>query len=251
LRSGLQAFAPLVDQEWAKEVRAELGWVAGAMGAARDREVLEGRLVAGLRALSPSIDRAAGLVVVQDTLDAERLAAAAFGREALMSPRYLRLLDTLIAAAAQPPTTRRAKRPASQVLPALVNARWATLERAARRLADELEGHDDHWHRTRIDAKKARYTVEAVTPVFGAPAKAFAQQLARVTDLLGRHQDCAIAADTVAAMLGRDTGPRAAFALGALYEQQRAELRGVRREFLALWPEIAQPRWRRWLRAQR
>jgi CHAD domain-containing protein len=224
--------------------------VAGAMGAARDREVLEGRLVAGLRALSPSIDRAAGLVVVQDTLDAERIAAAALGREALMSPRYLALLDTLMAAAENPPTTRRAKRPAAQVLPQLVNVRWDTLEKAARRLAHELEGHDDHWHRTRIDAKKARYTVEAVTPVFGAPAKSFAQQLARVTDLLGRHQDCAIAADTVAAMLDRDTGPRAAFALGALYEQQRAELRGVRREFLVLWPEIEQPRWRRWLRAQ-
>jgi CHAD domain-containing protein len=251
LRSGLQAFAPLIDQEWAKLVRAELGWIAGAMGAARDREVLEARLVAGLRALSPSIDRAAGLVVVQDTLDADRQAAAALGRDALMSPRYRTLLDTLMAAAADPPTTRRAKRPAAQVLPQLVNARWTTLDKAACRLAGELDGHDDHWHETRIDAKKARYTVEAVTPVFGAPAKAFAQQLARVTDLLGRHQDCAIAADTVAGMLDRDTGPRAAFALGALYEQQRAELRSVRREFLALWPEIEQPRWRRWLRAQR
>jgi CHAD domain-containing protein len=249
LRSGLQAFAPLVDQPWAKQIRAELGWIAGTMGASRDREVLQDRLLAGLRALPATIDRAAGLVVVQDTLDADRLVAVAQGQQALDSARYLALLDALISAANDPPTTRRARRPASHVLPQLVNTRWSTLEKAARGLADELEGHDDHWHRTRIDAKKARYTVEAVSPVFGAPAKAFAQQLARVTDLLGQHQDCAIAADTVASMLTRDTGPRAAFALGALYEQQRSELRGVRLTFLSVWPEIEDPRWRRWLKA--
>ena len=251
LRSGLQAFGPLVDAAWAKQVRAELGWVAGAMGASRDREVLQDRLLAGLRALPPAIDRAAGLVVVQDTLDADRVVAATQGREALASPRYLALLDALVAAADDVPTTRRARRPAGVVLPQLVETRWNSLERAARGLADELDGHDDHWHRTRIDAKKARYTVEAVAPVFGAPAKAFAQQLARVTDLLGQHQDCAIAADTVATMITRDTGPRAAFALGALYEQQRAELRWVRHSFLQLWPEVEQVRWRRWLKVVR
>ena len=251
LRSGLQSFGPLVDQRWAKRTRAELGWAAGTMGASRDREVLEERLMAGLRALPQDIDRAAGLVVVRDTLDADRLAAAGVGRAALASPRYLALLDALVAAANDPPTTARAAGRAGDVLPPLVVARWDTLERAARGLADEIDGHDDLWHRTRIDSKKARYTAEAVVPVFGAPAKAFAQQLARVTDLLGRHQDCAIAAATVAAMVDRDTGPRAAFALGALYEQQREELREVRRAFLLMWPEVERGRWRRWLKDSR
>ena len=106
-------------------------------------------------------------------------------------------MATLHAAAAHPQTTELATGKASAVLPPLAQASWRKLAKQGRRLHNELEGHDDHWHRTRITAKRARYTVEACVPVFGGPAKKFAKQLEYVTELLGEHQDAAIAAELV------------------------------------------------------
>lgn len=250
LRSGLQAFAPLVDEAWARHLRAELGWIAGVLGASRDREVLEERLFAGIRRLPGDLDRAAALVAVQDHLEAELASANAEIEETMQSARYLTLLDTLVAAALQTPTTPSAEGPSSQVLPPLVNKRWKRLDREATVLHDEIQGHDDHWHQTRITAKKARYTVEACVPVFGGPARKLAKQLETVTELLGEHQDAAIAADTVHGLVTRATGPRAAFALGALYDQQRRRVQEVRHEFVECWPRISHSEWRKWLKAK-
>jgi CHAD domain-containing protein len=248
LRSGLQTFAPLVDDAWARHLRDELGWAAGVMGAARDREVLELRLLDGIRALPADLDRAAGYVVVQDDLEAGMTEAMEVARAEMRSPRYLQLLDALVDAANRPRLTPEAGRPAEVVLPALVAKRWRKLADEADRLHDELTGHDDHWHATRITAKKARYAAEACIPVFGTPAKRLADQLERVTELLGTHQDCAIAADTVLGLLTPDLGPRASFTLGALYHQQRQYVKETRAEFVEVWPSVRDPKWRRWLK---
>lgn len=248
IRSGLQAFAPLVDDAWARHLRAELGWIAGVLGAARDREVLESRLFANIRELPGDLDRAAAFVAVQDHLEAQLATANSAIADALRSPRYFALLDTLVAAAAEPPTTPAAAEPASRTLPPLVNKRWKRLAREANRLHDEIQGHDDHWHQTRITAKKARYSVEACVPVFGSPARKLAKQLETVTELLGEHQDCAIAADTVRELVTKDTGPQAAFALGALYDLQRRRVQEIRHEFVGAWPRISHSEWRKWLK---
>src|SRR5579864_7012437 len=44
LRSHLRTFGPLLDAGWTEPLRAELGWLAMALGAVRDREVLLERL---------------------------------------------------------------------------------------------------------------------------------------------------------------------------------------------------------------
>ena len=44
LRSDLRTFAPLLDRDWTAGLRTELGWLADALGAARDAEVLRARL---------------------------------------------------------------------------------------------------------------------------------------------------------------------------------------------------------------
>ena len=250
LRSGLQAFAPLVDDTWARQLRAELGWIAGVLGAARDREVLEERLFAGVRRLPGDLDRAAAFVAIQDHLEAELAVANQQIDQTLQSQRYLDLLDALVAASVAPPTTELALAPASQALPPLVRKRWRRLAHEANMLHDEVLGHDDHWHQTRITAKKARYAVDACAPVFGGPAKKLAKQLELVTELLGEHQDCAIAADTIRSLLTRDTGPQAAFALGALYAQQRDRTQAIRHEFIDAWPQISHSEWREWLRVR-
>jgi CHAD domain-containing protein len=40
LRSGLRVFRPLVDEEWSRHLRDELGWAASELGLSRDSEVL-------------------------------------------------------------------------------------------------------------------------------------------------------------------------------------------------------------------
>ncbi len=44
LRSDLKTFRPVLDRRWADRLRAELGWLADALGVARDAEVLRDRL---------------------------------------------------------------------------------------------------------------------------------------------------------------------------------------------------------------
>ncbi|MFZ0324953.1 MAG: CYTH and CHAD domain-containing protein [Actinomycetes bacterium] len=247
LRAGLQSFAPLVDDEWGLHLRGELGWIAGVLGLARDTEVLEDHLIAAVRALPAELDRAAGLVLIQDDLEANLVDATKSAHEAMGSARYLELLDNLVAATEVPRTTALADGPAGEVLPPLVKRRFKKLARMADVLPNELDGHDDDWHATRIAGKKARYVAEAVVPVFGAPARKYVKQMERVTELLGEHQDCAIAAETVRGLINRGTGPNAAFTLGALYDQQRQRVQGVRHEFVDAWPQIRHKRWRRWL----
>ena len=250
LRSVLQAFGPLVDEAWARQLRTELGWIASVLSQSRDREVLEARLVDAVRALPPDVDGAAALVAIHKHLESELAEANASIESALASPRYRALMRTLHAAAAAPPTTELATGKAAAVLPPLAQTTWRKLAKQGRRLHNELEGHDDHWHRTRITAKRARYTVEACVPVFGGPAKKFARQLEHVTELLGEHQDAAIAAELVRQLAEKSRGVHTPFALGVLYAQQRGRVEATRREFVDTWPRVAHPEWRAWMAAK-
>ena len=247
LRSALKVFAPLMSAEWADALREELAWVAGALGASRDREVLETRLLAGLATMDDKSARRAEAVVRRE-LGAHEQQATSQVDTAMCSARYLALLDALVEAARTPQFSPAAAAPAAEALPPLMRATWKRLAREVRAL--HKHGHDDAWHSARIRAKHARYAADALAPVFGKPARKLAGQLARVTELLGTHQDAAIAADTARTLAAaKGVGGRAGYALGQLHDAQRAEVQRVRGQFVKVWPKVANPRWRRWLRA--
>ena len=247
LRSVLQAFGPLVEAEWARSMRSELGWIAGVLGEERDREVLEARLIDAIRALPSDVDGVAALVAIQTHLDNEIETARATIDEAMTSARYRDLMASLHTACIAAPVTDLAQGKASKVLPPMVEERWKKLAKMAKKLHDELEGHDDHWHSARKDAKKARYTVEACVPVFGTPAKKFAKQLESVTELLGEHQDAAIAGDLLLRLSAKTRGSRSAFAMGVLYSQEREQVARCRAQFIEEWPRVSHKSWRHWL----
>ena len=82
-----------------------------------------------------------------------------------------------------------------------------------------------------------------MAPVLGAEPKAFAEQMERVTEILGEHQD---AADAGAAIHG-DGRASASFTLGVLYcAAERERVTATRREFADL-AKVSRPKWRRWL----
>jgi CHAD domain-containing protein len=257
LRSCLHTFKPLVEPGWADFLRGELRWLAGNLSGFRDKEVLLARLTRDLDALlpeaGPHADVAGAKEHVDEVLGKQLAAARTEVVDALESGRYGALRSALIGGAANPHTVFAAEQPSGEVLPPLVKHTWKRLARDATGLTPDSP--DAIWHETRIAAKKARYAAEACVAVFGSPAAELAGQLTRITEILGEHQDAAVAAQTVLELAttpeaGTEPGTLAAgtgFALGALYAEQRHALERARTEFSRIWPDVARKRWRRWL----
>jgi CHAD domain-containing protein len=231
-------------------LRDELLWVAGSLGDYRDREVLLARLERDLDALAaewPDLDVGGARRLAERRLRAEMAESRAAALTELRSDRYRTLIDHLVLAAREPQTTRAAEKACADALPPPVEQTWRKLRKQADKL--HIEDPDEPWHQARIAAKKARYATEACVPVFGAPAKDFARQIERVTELLGEHQDAAVAADTVRSFAAeRRLGGATGYVLGLLHGFERATIRSVRLKFVEVWPEVSDGKWRRWLK---
>jgi CHAD domain-containing protein len=167
--------------------------------------------------------------------------------------RYGRLLDALLAAATEPRLSRRAADPAETVLPNLVGRPWRTFAFGGNGVAGagqlDADSPDQTWHAVRINGKRARYAVEAVANVLGGEAAALANALADVQDLLGEHQDAAVAAQTWLAIANADPDDHAlAVTAGRLYERERAAVRAARTAFPDAWRAAAKRRLTEWMR---
>src|SRR5690349_10616276 len=112
MRSALQSFRMVLDRDRTDALVAELRWLAGQLGDARDLEVQELRLGAAVSALAPEL--VLGPVAAQVTrFFAGRGAAAGHAAdEALDSARYAALLAAIDALLADPPLTPAADAPA-------------------------------------------------------------------------------------------------------------------------------------------
>ncbi|MEU4568411.1 CYTH and CHAD domain-containing protein [Micromonospora sp. NPDC023956] len=251
LRSDLRTFARLLDAAWADPLADELRWLGGVLGEARDVEVLRDRLrrTAGADPVSP-LD--AGAVERLDAaLAARQRQAATAVADALRSPRYLALVESLVAADRAPGLTSKADTPAGKALPRLVRKPWRRLAQGNARhggvpALDPL-GPDEQWHDVRKAAKRARYALEAVAPVLGTGATKLAQAVRESQTLLGAHQDAAVAAETWTALaLAHPDDPALAVTAGRLAERERAEVRRARADFPDTWRRAVRRRkgWR-------
>jgi len=246
LRSDLRTFRLVVDREWADPLRDELRWIAGVLGGPRDLEVQRARLreTAEADPLAPldldAVDR------IDRVLSERESSTVADLEAALTSTRYVRLLDRLVEAAQQPALVGPHAEPAEEVLPALVAVPWRELRKAAKKLAPEAD--DETWHEARIIAKRTRYAAEAAVPSVGSPARAFGKACAGVQQVLGEHQDAAVAADLlldVAAGHGDDAA--LVLTCGRLVERERAAVRACRAAFPEAWAAASRPKATRWL----
>jgi len=234
LRSGLAVFKPLLDQEWAQRLRAELGWMASGLGAARDTEVLLDRLDAHARELD-DIDSAHARAVIDTTLAQRMSAAAGEVASVVDSPRYAALLENLVEGVRRPPLTDSARAPADAALPPLVAKAFRRLDRRVAGL--ELDTASPVWHEARISAKRARYAADAVAPVLGHDMSRLAERLADVTDVLGHHQDAHVAQATLRSLVPQASA-EGAFALGRVLAIEEAAEIADRHTFLDLWPAV-------------
>jgi CHAD domain-containing protein len=251
LRSGLRVLRPLLDREWADDLRDELKWAAQSLGELRELDVLIARLDDRMAALPEgAVPEDPATTVLGPTREQRDDARARVG-VLLSADRFLDLHERLVAAAAKPPVTEAAALTAGEALPLLVRKAWKRLAKRAKAVLDDetaLPGGapDEEWHEARIAAKRARYAGEAVAPVLGADAKAFAEQMEKVTEILGEHQDAADAGAAIQAM-AVNADASASFTLGALFAAERERVATTRREFSRLWPKVSRRKWRRWM----
>jgi CHAD domain-containing protein len=227
LRSHLRTFGPLLDPEWTEPLRSELGWLALGLGAVRDREVLFERLSERAKSLPASDLRSAGslLHILQVEIATLRTKLMA----ELDSLRYVDLLERLVLAAQAPATLPDADEPASKVLPPLAAGPWRRLRSAVKQLPETPV--DPELHRIRILAKRARYAAEAVAPVVGKAADAFARAAAKLQTILGEHQDSVTAQ---AWLRSARVSGRRAFVAGELIAMEHVAAEDAR----AKWPEV-------------
>lgn len=251
MRSVLATYRPLLDRTATEPIRAELQWLGGVLGDARDAEVIREGL---LRALG---DLPGELVLgpVRTRLDRELRTAMRLARQRMLAEldgdRYLRLLEALNGMVTAPALAAAADRPAAAVLPERVAREWRRLRGFHRQAAEAPTptARDQTLHELRKAAKRARYAAELAVPVLGDPAGGFAKNMKRLQTALGTHQDTVVARHVL-----RAAGARAylagenGFTFGLLHglEQQRADR--AERQFLDAWAQAARKRHRRWLR---
>jgi CHAD domain-containing protein len=232
LRSDLRLFRKLVASDWARDLRAELSFLAVSCGEARDLEVI----AALVRDGATSEDDPDHVSTILTTLTAGLERATARSAEVVGSERTAQLLDDLEAVAKAPDLKPKASKPSSEVLPQLLESARVTFTGAA----DQLKpwSPDDDWHEVRLQAKRVRYAAESCAAVLGDEAKEIAALASKFQDLLGQHQDHCAAADALH-LLGADAATEGdaelAFSLGRLMERHRAARRPLREEFLALY----------------
>jgi CHAD domain-containing protein len=252
LRSDLRSFGPLLQAPWADGLREDLKWLAEALGAARDAEVLRARLwrTAGADPVAP-VDDAALARIEADLAGRHEEALQALDK-VLRSDRYLNLVEALIDAARAPRLSEAAGSAPTKVLPGLVRKPWRRLVhgRDGEPAAGQLDqtSADADWHAVRIHGKRARYAADAVAGALGGAAKELASALADVQELLGEHQDAAVAADTWLTIARSDPDDHAlAVTAGRLYERERAKVREMRGRFPQAWRAATRRRLTKWL----
>ena len=113
----------------------------------------------------------------------------------------------------------------------------------------EASAPDESWHAVRINGKRARYATETVAAVLGGEASVLASALAGVQELLGEHQDAAVAGETWLAIANSDPDDHVlAMTAGRLFERERAAVRAARSSFPAAWKAASRRRLTEWMR---
>jgi CHAD domain-containing protein len=222
-RSALQAFGGIVDREATRPLCAELKWLAGALGQARDTEVLLDRLTAELAAVPPALVAGPVTARIDAHFAAELAQAGNTALAALDGKRYIWLRDGLDTLLAHPPLTRKAEHPAGKALAGPVRRAERRLQRALAAVPN-AEDRDAAIHEARKTAKRARYAAEAAASALGGPARRQAAQAKELQQLLGDHHDSVVARAVLLDLAGK---ARAAgedtFTYGVMYQGQACQ----------------------------
>lgn len=250
LRAVLRSFRQVVSGEATAELAATLRWLGHKLGAARDGEVLAGRMLTALRATPPELVLGPALARVEAHFAPVRAAARDELLAVLDSPRYFGLLDDLDRLLAEPPLGQRAAEPAARVLPAAVARVWRQATRRMRRARRLPPGRDRDraLHEARKSARRARYAAEASIPVAGRKARRFARMMRTIQNVLGDHQDSVISRQLARELaISAHLAGENAFTFGLLYGHDAERAEDLQAEAWRVWQQASRRRYQRWL----
>ena len=217
LRACLSLLSHLVTAEPSARLSAEAKWLAGALGSARDLDVLALETLPALRRGVAGADKASARAIRSFTVKiaARRKRARSAAREAVASQRFVRLALATGALAAAPEfdaaggsTSEAATRtPVREFAARLLAHRQKSLLRLGESLpAAPAEAR----HAARIAAKKLRYATEFFADLFpGKRMRAYRKSLARLQDVLGVLNDASVAARLAREIAGPDSNAAA------------------------------------------
>ena len=239
LRSALATFRKLLDTTSTQFLRAELQWLAGTVGEARDTEVIRARLNEMISAEPPELLMGPVAQQIEEYLDGIYRPARAAGLAALDSDRYFRLLDSLDSFLSDPPLADTAGKAALPTIGGLVSAEQKRLKKAVRGVdsSAKREVQDTALHEVRKCAKRLRYAAEAASPIFGKQATALARAAEGIQEILGDFHDSVVIEATLLKLATESAagGGGSAFTYGRLHalEQERGD--EARTRFYEVW----------------
>jgi CHAD domain-containing protein len=134
-----------------------------------------------------------------------------------------------------------AAEPAAAVLRSCLEGPWNHVKKAVKQARDETS--DASLHAVRIRTKRVRYAAEAVSPVFGKRAEAFADAAADLQDVLGDHQDSVV---TRAWLREAAEGGADAFVAGELAALEAQAAAEARAAWPKAWKALSRKRLRFW-----
>ena len=254
LRAALQSFTEILPDKDTRELRGELKWLGGVLGAARDTEVLAGQLHAGLADLPAELVIGPAQARVTTHFAPREASTRQEVLDALGSQRYRDLRAALARLLSVPPLTPAGAEPAARVVAGAVARAYRRTSRRMRRArrAPAGQAHDLALHEARKAAKRARYAADAAAPGLGKKRRAKARHLARrmkgMQSVLGAHQDAVIARAAA-----RDIGVAAhlagenAFSFGLLHERAHHQVLACQRESRRAWQRARSRKSRGWL----
>jgi CHAD domain-containing protein len=214
LRAAMSLFRPYLSPD-ILALSDEFRWIAGVLGAVRDLDVQTEHLRNWLTEIDLSLSR--DLRGWLRSLQSSRRKRRSELVEALDSPRYRELVSLSSSVFLNPQSVLEGKEGILTTAPLLTLRRWKKLRRAVSALG--VESPAEAFHAVRILAKRFRYTVEFVGPVYGPLAKDASVATAAVQDVLGLHQDLQVTLGLIEARLPvemKKGNSRAAFGLGRL-----------------------------------
>lgn len=191
---------------------AELRWLGGALGAARDADVRATETLPALLSQAQPAVPASAAELWLARADAERQAARQQLLGQLASPRYSCLALRLLAWAHSPAEGR------GPSVEKRVGKRLGRLQERLLQADDDLsEASAEHLHRVRVETKRLRYGIELLAS--GDEAAPWLPALARIQSELGAGRD---AAACLAWIEARATPADADWAAACLQDQQNA-----------------------------
>lgn len=190
LRAALSLFRDAVPARL-QPFRREFAWIAAALGAVRDRDVMIEHLQAFVPDLSPEASE--GHTTIIGWLQEEREDARQQLLAVLSSPRYLSVITGFASAldAASGKERKLAKGPAVIAAPKLLRRRYRKVRKAGDALTPSSSAAD--YHKLRIEGKRLRYALDFFADVYGKAVRPLRQGLSGLQDVLGNHQDYEVA----------------------------------------------------------